>query len=160
LAVVRDAKTKAGRSQLGEVNRAINLNIAYKADPEGLDNWSSPLETFARRSGDCEDYAIAKMAALIELGFRNEDLRLVPVRNVRSGEDHMVLGVRLDGEWVVLDSIGFALARDTALSHYVPLLPFSRATTTVAAEPELPMTASSRTTPARLVLSQQPHRND
>jgi predicted transglutaminase-like cysteine proteinase len=150
LALIQDARSKVGRAQVGEVNRAVNLAIAYRPDPDGVDTWNSPLETFAHGNGDCEDYAIAKMSVLLELGFRDEDLRLVPVRNVRSGEDHMVLGVRFDDGWLVLDSVGFALARDTELTQYAPLLPADPASPLVAAaERELPVTASSRTVPRR-----------
>src|SRR5438105_458577 len=60
LAIVDQARTRDGRARLGETNRAINL--AIRAANDGADDvWSSPLATFERGAGDCEDYAIAKL---------------------------------------------------------------------------------------------------
>jgi predicted transglutaminase-like cysteine proteinase len=61
-------KTRGG---LGvETNRFLN-DWRYKPDDQNYgqrDYWATPLE-FLRRSGDCEDYAIAKYVTLRELGF-------------------------------------------------------------------------------------------
>jgi predicted transglutaminase-like cysteine proteinase len=63
LAIVDQARNREGRARLGEANRAINL--AIKAANDGADDgWGSPLATFQRGAGDCEDYALAKLAAL------------------------------------------------------------------------------------------------
>src|SRR2546423_6560367 len=67
LAIVDAARPREGRGKLGEINRAINLAIRATRD-EALygetDFWASPLATFSRGAGDCEDYAIPKFAAL------------------------------------------------------------------------------------------------
>ncbi|AWM03601.1 transglutaminase-like cysteine peptidase [Bradyrhizobium amphicarpaeae] len=120
LAIVDQARARDGRARLGETNRAINL--AIRAADDGIDDvWSSPLATFARGAGDCEDYAIAKLAALLLAGVAAEDLRIVVVRDVRAGEDHAVAAAKLDGRWLMLDNRRMAMVEDDAARNYQPL---------------------------------------
>lgn len=120
LAIVDQARTRDGRARLGETNRAVNL--AIHAANDGTDDvWSSPLSTFARGAGDCEDYAIAKLAALRLAGIAPEDLRIVVVRDIRAGEDHAVAAARLDGQWLMLDNRRMAMVGDDATRSYQPL---------------------------------------
>ncbi|MBR0902180.1 transglutaminase-like cysteine peptidase [Bradyrhizobium liaoningense] len=120
LAIVDQARGRDGRARLGEANRAINLAIRATAD--GTDDvWSSPLATFNRGAGDCEDYAIAKLAALRLAGVAAEDLRIVVVRDVRAGEAHAVAAARLDGHWLMLDNRRMAMVEDDAARIYQPL---------------------------------------
>jgi len=120
LAIVDQARTRDGRARLGETNRAINLAI-HPVNDGNDDVWSSPLATFARGAGDCEDYAIAKLAALRLAGVAAEDLRIVVVRDVRAGEDHAVAAARLDGHWLMLDNRRMAMVEDDAARSYQPL---------------------------------------
>ena len=125
LAIVDQARAREGRARLGEVNRAINL--AIHAANDGTDDvWSSPLSTFARGAGDCEDYAIAKLAALRLAGLASEDLRLVVVRDVRTGEAHAIAAAKLDGQWLMLDNRRMAMVRDDATRSYQPLFVLHR----------------------------------
>src|SRR5229473_2534556 len=97
LAIVDNAKAREGRARLGEINRAINLAIRPMSDLAqhgAIDVWSSPLVTFASGAGDCEDYAIAKFAALRHAGISPDDLRIVIMRDTIRGED---LAVQLVG---------------------------------------------------------------
>jgi predicted transglutaminase-like cysteine proteinase len=120
LAIVDQARARDGRARLGEANRAINL--AIKATNDGADDvWSSPLTTFARGAGDCEDYAIAKIAALRLAGVAPEDLRIVVVRDTHAGEKHAVAAARLDGHWLMLDNRRMAMLEDDAARAYQPL---------------------------------------
>ncbi|MGX4774381.1 transglutaminase-like cysteine peptidase [Bradyrhizobium guangdongense] len=120
LAIVDQARARDGRARLGETNRAINL--AIRAANDGTDDvWSSPLATFARGAGDCEDYAIAKLAALRLAGVAVEDLRIVVVRDVRAGEAHAVAAARLDGRWLMLDNRRMAMVEDENARTYQPL---------------------------------------
>lgn len=120
LAIVDQARTRDGRARLGETNRAINL--AIRAADDGADDvWSSPLATFARGAGDCEDYAIAKLAALRLAGVAAEDLRIVVVRDVRVGEEHAVAAAKLDGHWLMLDNRRMAMVEDDNARTYQPL---------------------------------------
>jgi predicted transglutaminase-like cysteine proteinase len=120
LAIVDQARSRDGRARLGETNRAINLAIRA-ADDGTEDVWSSPLATFARGAGDCEDYAIAKLAALRLAGVADEDLRIVVVRDVRAGEEHAVVAARLDGHWLMLDNRRMAMVEDDNARSYQPL---------------------------------------
>lgn len=120
LAIVDQARSHDGRALLGETNRAINL--AIRAENDGAEDiWSSPLETFQRGAGDCEDYAIAKLAALRLAGVAAEDLRLVVVRDTRNDEGHAVASAKLDGHWLILDNRRMAMVEDDDARNYQPL---------------------------------------
>lgn len=112
IAIVDEAQKRDGRARIGEINRAVNLAIAAASDTNQYgveDRWASPLVTFTSGRGDCEDYALAKYAALRALGFDDSDLRLLIVRLQRSQTDHAVLSVRHEGRWLVLDNRRFAM---------------------------------------------------
>ena len=67
LRLIQAVRSRSGRAQLDEANRAVNAAIRYVSDfaQHGeADRWSAPLATFATAKGDCEDYAIAKYVAL------------------------------------------------------------------------------------------------
>jgi predicted transglutaminase-like cysteine proteinase len=98
----------AGRdrsTQLRTVHELVNEQ-PYREDVEQFDRddlWQSPLD-FARRGGDCEDFAIAKYFVLRLLGFSAADLRIAVLTGVATNEVHAVLLARLGGEWQVLDN--------------------------------------------------------
>jgi predicted transglutaminase-like cysteine proteinase len=124
LAIVDQARPRVGRARLGEINRAINLAIRPASDLAQygeLDVWSSPLNTFGRGAGDCEDYAIAKYAALLQAGIEARDLRIVIFRDTFRGEDHAVAAARLDGHWLTLDNQRMAMVEDADISNVRPL---------------------------------------
>lgn len=87
------------RDELGRVrvvNEYFNRKIMYRSDLDlwgQNDYWASPLETLTRDAGDCEDFAIAKYFALINLGVADKKLRLVYVRAKFDGvlQPHMIL---------------------------------------------------------------------
>src|SRR5664279_2366229 len=123
LAIVDVARSREGRARLGEINRAINLAIRPMSDLAqygAIDVWSSPLATFRSGAGDCEDYAIAKFAALRLAGISPEDLRIVVMRDTIGGEDHAVAAARLDGHWLVLDNRRMAMIEDAYVRNYRP----------------------------------------
>lgn len=124
LAIVDQARAREGRARLGEINRAINLAIKPASDlvQYGEDDfWAPPLATFERGAGDCEDYAIAKIAALRLAGLPAGDLRIVVVRDTLQGEEHAVAAARLDGHWLMLDNRRMAMVADEDVRHYEPL---------------------------------------
>ena len=72
IGIIDAAQKRDGRARIGEINRAINLAIAATSDKiqYGVeDRWASPLTTFTSGRGDCEDYALAKYAALRAAGI-------------------------------------------------------------------------------------------
>lgn len=122
MAIVDAAHSRQGRALIGEINRAINLAVRPVSDERrhGADVWTSPLATLADGQGDCEDYVIAKLAALWAAGIPEYDTRFVIVRDVRAQEDHALALVRLEGRWLALDNRKFALI-DAADLTYLPL---------------------------------------
>jgi predicted transglutaminase-like cysteine proteinase len=129
LAIVDSARARDGRARLGEINRAINLAIQPMTDLAQygeIDVWSSPLVTFYRGAGDCEDYAIAKFVALQQAGISPDDLRIVVLRHTLSGEGHAVAAVRLDGHWLMLDNQRMAMVEDANVRNYRPLFVIGR----------------------------------
>jgi predicted transglutaminase-like cysteine proteinase len=108
--------------QIEGVNRFVN-RWPYRTDAKlwaRSDYWASPLEFFAR-SGDCEDYAIAKYVSLRQLGFAPERLRMVVLRDSVRGEAHAVLAVYLPSGVYILDNLFAEVMRQEDLSRYQPL---------------------------------------
>ena len=115
LAIVDAARAREGRARYGEINRAINLAIKAMSDLAQygeIDVWASPLVTFSRGAGDCEDYAIAKLVALRLAGIAPDDLRIVIVHDFVRGEDHAIAAAKLDGRWLTLDNRRMAMVED------------------------------------------------
>jgi predicted transglutaminase-like cysteine proteinase len=124
LRLVGAVKAKSGRARLEEVNLGVNTAIRYVSDlvqHRELDRWSSPLASFATGKGDCEDYAIAKYAALREAGVADADMRLLLVRDRTVRQDHAVLAARLDGRWLILDNRWAGLREDNSELNFAPL---------------------------------------
>lgn len=124
LKIVDDATAQTGLARVGEINRAFNLAIRPMSDQAQYgveDLWTSPLATLAAGAGDCEDYAIAKFVALREAGISSEDLRLVILRGISTGEDHAVAAVRVDGRWRMLDNRYFLMLEDSDVTKFQPI---------------------------------------
>jgi predicted transglutaminase-like cysteine proteinase len=124
LRIVETAQVRQGIARLGEVNRAINLAIRPVSDLANFgeaDVWSAPLSTLARGSGDCEDYAIAKMVVLLEAGVPSQDLRLVILRDTVRAAEHAVLAVRQQGHWLILDNRTLVMVGDVELKGFQPV---------------------------------------
>jgi predicted transglutaminase-like cysteine proteinase len=109
------------RSQIEAVHRLVNRQ-PYRADADNYgrsDYWATPLEFF-RRSGDCEDYVIAKYRSLRLLGLPAERLRMVVVQDVVRDLPHAVLAVYLAGQVLILDNLSEAVLAQESVGHYVP----------------------------------------
>ena len=117
--LVRRWSGLTGRKRLTAVNRHFN-SFPYVPDRGAADQWLSPL-LFLQRSGDCEDYAIAKYLALRLLGVPETAMAVVVLRDRSTGRDHAVLVVREDGRTIVLDNLR-ELARLEDYAAYRPLL--------------------------------------
>ena len=124
LDIVAQGASRDGLARIGVINRAVNMAIIPTSDMKqwGVDDyWSPPLETLATGRGDCEDYAIAKYAALIGSGVAKDDVKLVIVHNRLRGEDHAVVAARAGDAWVILDNRFLALAPADRLRDATPL---------------------------------------
>lgn len=84
------------------------------------DYWATPLQFF-ERDGDCEDYAIAKFMSLRTLGFSNDQMRIVVLRDLNLRLAHAVLVVTLNGKNYVLDNQISTVVRDDMIRHYQPI---------------------------------------
>ncbi len=129
IAVIAAGRAHDGRARIGTINRAINMAIRPMSDVAqwGVpDRWSAPLATLASGRGDCEDYAIAKYVALREAGLAENDVRLVIVRELASGEDHAVVAAHVNDKWIMLDNRHLALIEDSDMQRVRPLFVFDR----------------------------------
>ena len=121
LRMIRAQSDHAQIEQLRAINQFLN-DWRYKPDSLNYgrrDYWATPLE-FLARSGDCEDYAIAKYVTLRRLGYADERLRLVVVRDVDRDVAHAVLAVYLDEDVYILDNLSSRVMSQAEVTHYVP----------------------------------------
>ncbi len=115
------AKDKPKLEVLKTVNQYFN-RWPYKIDRElyGVSEfWATPQE-FMKRSGDCEDYSIAKFFVLRDLGWSNDDLRIVILKDRIRRIGHAVLAVYALGDILILDSLTDLIFSHRKYRHYVP----------------------------------------
>ena len=127
-AIIDVAKDKPFLDKLSFVNASINRAIAYKKDSVvygKLDYWAKPSEILEHRAGDCEDFAILKMAALLRAGIPAQSMSLVVLQDRKRGFFHAVLSVSTGSGVFILDSLSNVVSRDSDLPDYVPLYSFS-----------------------------------
>lgn len=84
---------------LDRVNRDVNGAMRPQPESGRTDVWK-----IGGSSGDCEDYALTKRAALLRKGFPTSALLMTTVITGR-GESHAVLMVRTDRGDFVLDNL-------------------------------------------------------
>jgi predicted transglutaminase-like cysteine proteinase len=114
---------RSDRARVGVINRAVDLAISPVSDETqwGVpDHWSDPLETLQSNSGDCEDYAIVKYAALLAAGLPKDAVKIVVLRNRLPNEDHAVVAVKVDHQWLILDNRTLTLVRDSDVTRAIP----------------------------------------
>ena len=119
--IIGSAKGLSRAKQIKAVNDFFN-RWPYKEDRElyGLSEyWATPRE-FMTRSGDCEDYAIAKYFALRSLGFKDSGMRIVILMDEIRGIGHAVLALYEKDEVLILDSLSNLLLPHSRYKHYIP----------------------------------------
>jgi predicted transglutaminase-like cysteine proteinase len=121
-AAAETARDLAPVEALRLVNRTVNTAIKYRSD--SADTWQTLAQSAARGAGDCEDYAIAKMELLAELGFSPDQLQFVVLRNTRTQIYHAVLAVHVGGTRYILDNLSNTVASDDIFRTYVPIVSF------------------------------------
>lgn len=97
--------TNTGAALLREVNDHFNASITYTSEPAGADHWQTPTETDRLRTGDCEDFAIAKAAALLQNGIPESSIDYYQGSTRTGGEMHFILRVTLGGNTYYLDNM-------------------------------------------------------
>ncbi|RUW89841.1 transglutaminase-like cysteine peptidase [Mesorhizobium sp. M7A.F.Ca.US.010.02.1.1] len=126
--MVAAAQGKGFSEKLSFVNSSVNRLIAYRKDSVvygKLDYWAKPSEILERRAGDCEDFAILKMTALLRAGIPTQSMALVVLQDRKRGFFHAVLSVSTGSGTFILDSLSNTVVRDSDLPDYVPLYSFS-----------------------------------
>jgi predicted transglutaminase-like cysteine proteinase len=105
------------KEKLRRINDFFNSRIRYFTTDMDVwgksDYWATPLEALGRKSGDCEDYSIAKYSFLKQLGIADERLKLTYVRAQIGGphsrifQAHMVLSYYAtpSAEPLILDNL-------------------------------------------------------
>jgi predicted transglutaminase-like cysteine proteinase len=81
--------------------------------------WATPWE-FLKKSGDCEDYAIAKFYALQEVGFSGDQMRIVAVKDGIRGIGHAILAVFTPDDIYILDNQTIMVLSHEKYKHYIP----------------------------------------
>ncbi len=109
-------------SRLQLINRTVNT-IPYREDSVNYgraDYWATPAE-FVARGGDCEDYAITKMALLRDAGIPASAMRIAIVRDLDLNASHAVLEVDLGTGRYVLDNQSRDLVPADKAGRYMPV---------------------------------------
>lgn len=91
------------------------------------DYWASPAEFLEAGGGDCEEYAIAKYFTLRELGWDENDLRIVVLWDENIRNYHAVLLVWHEGQEWLLDNAIHEVVPGHSVAHYKPLHSVSEA---------------------------------
>jgi len=109
------------RAKLEAVNDLVNRypytpSAANWSEPN---YWETPFEFFAK-SGQCQDYAIAKFMLLRAAGVPNELLRVVVLRDRRLRLDHAVAVAYVAGEALMLDNQIPEVVPVATVHHYQP----------------------------------------
>ena len=126
--IINIASKKGFRDKLTFVNSSINRLITYKSDMAVygvLDYWATPSEILEHRAGDCEDYVILKMTALLRAGIPAQSMSFVVLQDRRRKFFHAVLSVSTGSGNFILDSLSNVVAMDNDHPDYVPLYSFS-----------------------------------
>lgn len=116
------------RDRMNMVNVVVNRAIQYRKDSDTYgegDKWASPRDTMQRMQGDCEDYALLKLAALNALGIPLRDMSVVVIFDQRRHFYHAVLSVAVGDNRFILDNMRDQILRDRELADYQPLFSIS-----------------------------------
>ena len=119
---VDDMKQQDTTSQIRKVNSHMN-NYRYIIDPInwGLpDYWATPFQFFIK-DGDCEDYAISKYMTLKALGFPEDNMRIVVLKDHNLDIMHAVLAVYANNTIYILDNQISSVVEHSSIHHYEPV---------------------------------------
>ncbi|NTJ62222.1 hypothetical protein G6M50_13015 [Agrobacterium rhizogenes] len=112
------------RDKINNINYTVNHAIRYASDMETYhvaDYWAKPSEALSHQQGDCEDYAILKMAALYNAGVDLDHMALVVLFDQQRHFYHAVLSVSVNGNNLILDNMRDEVLSDKRIAEYLPL---------------------------------------
>jgi predicted transglutaminase-like cysteine proteinase len=128
LSYLSGIKRQPKEEQIVLVNRYVNRHIRYASDSSAYgakDYWATPLQSIGGR-GDCEDFASAKYFSLISLGFSDDQMRVVIVKDLKLGEIHALMTISIDAQIYVLDNrFERVMQEQDVLSMYRPIYSFN-----------------------------------
>jgi predicted transglutaminase-like cysteine proteinase len=127
--IVVSARGLPYKDRAKAVNQSFN-GWPYKLDMEvwGVrEYWATPRE-FISRSGDCEDYSIAKYYALRNVGYSKDEVRIVALKDTIRGFGHAVLAVYSGNDILILDNLSMIVASHTRYKHYKPQVSMNETT--------------------------------
>lgn len=111
-------------NQLTAVNSWVNWHVRYTPG-KAPNQWNQAATTLLSGSGDCADFAVAKMALLQQLGVVAEDMFLIVLRDESRSIDHAVLAVRRNGTMYVLDNQTDLVLPAERIHDYRPILSYN-----------------------------------
>ena len=126
--VIHKSQGMGFRDKLSTINKRVNALVRYKGDRTTYgvaDHWATPDETLARGVGDCEDFAILKMASLSRSGIPVQSMSLVVLQDKQRHVFHAVLSVSTSQGTFILDNLSDRVLLDTELTNYIPLYSLS-----------------------------------
>ncbi|NLS20054.1 hypothetical protein HGP16_26305 [Rhizobium sp. P40RR-XXII] len=112
------------RDKINTINYTVNHAVRYASDMDTYhmtDHWAKPSEALLHQQGDCEDYAILKMAALYKAGVDLDHMTLVVLFDQQRHFYHAVLSVSVNGNNLILDNMRDEVLSDKRLAEYLPL---------------------------------------
>lgn len=126
---LKKQKGKDKLTLIKEINGRMN-KAKYITDSNNWgekDYWATPGE-FMAKFGDCEDYAIIKYLSLRLLGFKENEVRVVAVKDLNLKVGHAILVAFVDGKTYVLDNQIKKVVEAKTIRHYQPVFSISSKT--------------------------------
>lgn len=127
-AILKGLDGKSFQEKLNHINNTVNRLVRYTPDSQQYgrnDYWAAPGTTLALGRGDCEDYAILKMALLRAYGVPADSMSVVVVKDTRRNLFHAILAVSTSKGHFILDNLRQNVPVDVAYSNYQPLYSLS-----------------------------------
>ncbi len=124
---LNDYRSASVYEMANDVNDMMNRK-RYVLDQKNWgksDYWATPIE-FMARGGDCEDFAIAKYAALRALGVPENRLRVAIVQDEQKNIPHAILIVYTERGPMVLDNQIKQMRSADRIAHYKPIFSINR----------------------------------
>ncbi|KYG60987.1 hypothetical protein AZI86_18930 [Bdellovibrio bacteriovorus] len=123
--MLRAAGLWQGVQQMREAPLAERISWVHKVTRQMIrpledpsNHWQTPSQTLARRSGDCEDYAVLRIELLRWLGVPSS--HMAAFVGTRGGEGHVVAAVSTrNGTWT-LDNMSFSAYLSSAPRGFTP----------------------------------------
>lgn len=144
IALVGQNKSVDRIAQIQATNDFFNNQLTFQDDNTiwGVkDYWATPLESLAKNSGDCEDFALAKYVTLLAMGVEENQLQLVYVqaqldRIPPKLQAHMVLAYysSANADPLILDNLSRELRKASERTDLTPIFSFNASSLWVAGQ--------------------------